>query len=153
MKARLAFVLVAVLTLPCMIAGQAAPDTKPADIQPQSAEAPRSGSAQTPSPAAAGQPVSASNAAVLEDGTPVRMRIARTVSSADAKTGDTVDFEVLEDVFGAFSDNTPSSIGVAAGEHTVRLTKAGYKPWERKLRTSAGNIKIAAELEAESAPK
>jgi hypothetical protein len=27
------------------------------------------------------------------------MRIAHTVSSADAKTGDTVDFEVLEDVF------------------------------------------------------
>jgi PEGA domain len=35
---------------------------------------------------------------VLEDGTPVRMRINRTVSSADAHVGDTVDFEVLQDV-------------------------------------------------------
>ena len=34
----------------------------------------------------------------LEDGTPIKLRIARTVSSADAKTGDTVDFEVLEEV-------------------------------------------------------
>lgn len=35
---------------------------------------------------------------VLEDGTPVKMRINRTVSSADAHVGDTVDFEVLEDI-------------------------------------------------------
>jgi len=35
---------------------------------------------------------------VLEDGTPVRMRINRTISSADAHLGDTVDFEVLQDV-------------------------------------------------------
>jgi hypothetical protein len=35
---------------------------------------------------------------VLEDSTPVRLRINRTVSSADAHVGDTVDFEVLEDV-------------------------------------------------------
>ena len=35
---------------------------------------------------------------VLEDGTPVKMRINRTISSADAHTGDTVDFEVLEDI-------------------------------------------------------
>jgi len=35
---------------------------------------------------------------VLEDGTPVKLRINRTVSSADAHVGDTVDFEVLEDV-------------------------------------------------------
>jgi hypothetical protein len=35
---------------------------------------------------------------VLEEGTPVRLRINRTVSSADAHEGDTVDFEVLDDV-------------------------------------------------------
>src|SRR5437660_592120 len=34
----------------------------------------------------------------LEDGTPVKLRISRTVSSADAHVGDTVDFEVLEEV-------------------------------------------------------
>lgn len=35
---------------------------------------------------------------VLEDGTPIKMRINRTVSSADAHVGDTVDFEVLQDI-------------------------------------------------------
>lgn len=35
----------------------------------------------------------------LEDGTPVKLRTSRTISSADAHAGDTLDFEVLEDVF------------------------------------------------------
>jgi hypothetical protein len=34
----------------------------------------------------------------LEDGTPVKLRINRTISSADAHVNDTVDFEVLEEV-------------------------------------------------------
>lgn len=35
---------------------------------------------------------------VLEDATPVKLRLNRTVSSSDAKVGDTLDFEVLQDV-------------------------------------------------------
>ena len=54
---------------------------------------------------------------------------------------------------GAFAGNTPSEVGVAAGEHTVRVIKSGYKPWERKIRISTGTVKLAAELEnAEAAP-
>ena len=34
----------------------------------------------------------------LQDGTPLKLRINRNMSSADAKTGETVDFEVLEDI-------------------------------------------------------
>ncbi len=34
----------------------------------------------------------------LQDGTPVKLRTSRNMSSADDKTGSTVDFEVLEDV-------------------------------------------------------
>ena len=34
----------------------------------------------------------------LPDGTPVKLRVSRNLSSADAKTGETVDFEVLEDI-------------------------------------------------------
>src|SRR5947199_10599707 len=48
--------------------------------------------AETPAPKAAMQGFG------LEDGTPVKLRTARTISSADAHTGDTLDFEVLEDV-------------------------------------------------------
>jgi hypothetical protein len=35
---------------------------------------------------------------VLHDGTPVRLKLGRNLSSHDAQTGETVDFEVLEDV-------------------------------------------------------
>ncbi len=35
---------------------------------------------------------------VLEDETPIRLRLNRTVSSAEAHVGDTVDFEVLDDI-------------------------------------------------------
>jgi len=34
----------------------------------------------------------------LEDGTPIKLLLTRNLSSADAKTGDRVDFEVLEDI-------------------------------------------------------
>jgi hypothetical protein len=34
----------------------------------------------------------------LPDGTPVKLRIGRNISSADAKLGEHVDFEVLEDI-------------------------------------------------------
>jgi hypothetical protein len=49
---------------------------------------------QTPRPSS----VTSLKGFVLQEGTPVRLRIGRTVSSADAHVGDTVDFEVLEDV-------------------------------------------------------
>jgi hypothetical protein len=35
---------------------------------------------------------------VLEDATPVKLRSNRTISSSDSKVGDTVDFEVLQDI-------------------------------------------------------
>jgi hypothetical protein len=43
-------------------------------------------------------PTTASVPFALEDGTPIKLRIAQTVSSADAHVNDSVQFEVLEDV-------------------------------------------------------
>lgn len=51
-----------------------------------------------PAPAQVQKPYSGPKGFVLEDGTPVKLRIGRTVSSAEAHVGETVDFEVLEDV-------------------------------------------------------
>lgn len=45
---------------------------------------------------AAAQP--ASTRLLLKDGTPVRLRLANNVSSADAKSGDQVEFEALEEI-------------------------------------------------------
>src|SRR6266852_6797048 len=50
--------------------------------------------AQTPATTSLKQPL----AFGLEDGTPIKLRLTRNLSSADATTGDRVDFEVLEDV-------------------------------------------------------
>jgi len=47
-------------------------------------------------PAASVAPAGSPSSPILEDGTPVKLRIGRTVSSADAHVGETVDFEVLE---------------------------------------------------------
>ena len=51
-------------------------------------------SAQTPEQVPLKQPL----AFGLEDSTPIKLRLTRNLSSADAKTGDKVDFEVLEEV-------------------------------------------------------
>jgi PEGA domain-containing protein len=64
---------------------------------PTSTATPASASGQTV-PAPVQKPSSGPKGFVLEDGTPVKLRIGRTVSSADAHVGETVDFEVLEDV-------------------------------------------------------
>ncbi len=51
------------------------------------------------------------------------------------------------EIDGSFVGSTPSSVGVARGEHTLRISKDGYKPWVRSLRSSTGSIKIAAVLD------
>ena len=59
------------------------------------------GFAQSPSAPKANSapaPASSPSSPVLQDGTPVKLRIGQTVSSADAHVGETVDFEVLEEV-------------------------------------------------------
>lgn len=58
---------------------------------------------QPPTPAVQNQAADTSNFTsakgfVLEDGTPVKLRINRTISSGDAHVGDTVDFEVLQEI-------------------------------------------------------
>jgi hypothetical protein len=50
---------------------------------------------------------------------------------------------------GSFVGSTPSTIDVAAGDHTIAMNKNGYKLWERKIKVDGGKISVAAELEAE----
>jgi hypothetical protein len=52
------------------------------------------------------------------------------------------------EVDGGFVGNTPSTIELASGDHTVTVTKNGYKPWERKLKANGGNVSLNIELEA-----
>ncbi|MFZ0804672.1 MAG: PEGA domain-containing protein [Candidatus Sulfotelmatobacter sp.] len=92
MKTALIVLLFALLMSSAQLNAQA-DSTQPsaAPAPPQSQQPPVSDSATPAAPAAP-------KGFVLEDSTPVRLRINRTVSSGDAHVGDTIDFEVLEDV-------------------------------------------------------
>jgi len=56
------------------------------------------------------------------------------------------------EVDGAFVGSTPSTVTVSPGEHTIRLKKGGFVPWERKIKITSGNIKIAPDLEPLAPP-
>ena len=57
------------------------------------------------------------------------------------------------EVDGSFMGNTPSSIELVSGEHTVSVRKSGYKTWERKIKLTSGDVKLSAELEKNEPPK
>src|ERR1022692_1345634 len=50
---------------------------------------------------------------------------------------------------GNFVGNTPSQIDVTPGEHTLTISKSGFKTWERKFKATGGSVNINAELEAQ----
>jgi hypothetical protein len=58
---------------------------------------------------------------------------------------------------GAFVGSTPSTVGVAAGDHVITIVKKGFKSWEHKIKVTTGKVEIVAELEpnegADQAPK
>jgi len=77
----------------------------------------------------------------LEDGTPVKLRITRTVSSEDAKVGDTIDFEVLEEIKSHDVVLIPRGgiawATVTEAQSKRRMGRAG------KLNINIDNVKIA----------
>jgi PEGA domain len=79
------------LFLSCSSVAQTADPQTPATAQQPAEQA-------APQPGSQNSNVTSAKGFVLEEGTPVKLRINRTVSSVDAHTGDTVDFEVLEDI-------------------------------------------------------
>jgi hypothetical protein len=64
-----------------------------------------------------------------------------------ASTPDSAEIEID----GEFMGNTPSVLDLDPGEHTVTVRKAGYTPWERKMKLAGGDVKLNAELEQEGA--
>ncbi len=51
------------------------------------------------------------------------------------------------EIDGVFVGQTPSSVPTLPGEHSIRINKSGYRPWERKITTAGGQVTIAAELD------
>jgi hypothetical protein len=52
------------------------------------------------------------------------------------------------EVDGAFVGSTPSTVSLASGDHTVRVSKKGYLSYEKKLHTSGSKINLHADLDA-----
>jgi hypothetical protein len=84
---------VTLLLLSLVSAGQATNAPTPSNPTDKQTAAPT-----TPEPSAVPSNFTSAKGFVLEDDTPVRLRFNRTVSSADAHVGDTVDFEVLQEI-------------------------------------------------------
>jgi len=99
--------------------------------------------AQEPEAAPLKQPV----AFGLEDGTPIKLRLTRNLSSADATTGDRVDFEVLEDVKVKDVIRVPRGgialATVTEAQHKRRMARGG------KLNVNIDDVRLA---DGEKAP-
>lgn len=80
------------------------------------------------------------------------VQTSEQASSAAAQTGDVTVTSTPDsaDVFvdGTFKGNTPSTLKLASGKHTVKVTSAGYKDWEREIDVSAGSgVSLNAKLQ------
>ncbi len=114
MKNTLSTVIVALALVPAALAQTAVPNTSLA----------QQNETVLPSPAPAAPGLTTSQESILRDGTPVRLRLARTLSSAHAKPGDQIDFDVMDDVTVAGKTIMPrftKAIGV--------ITEAEHKKW------------------------
>jgi len=49
---------------------------------------------------------------------------------------------------GNFVGNTPSTISVAAGQHTITVKKKGYVDWSRTMNVSGSAVHLSADLDA-----
>ena len=77
--------------------------------------------------------------------TPLATGAGPSLSSVDIKsTPDGADITVDE----RFMGNTPSSLRLPAGDHKIKLEKAGFKPWEKTLTVVSGEAaNVNASLE------
>ncbi len=83
---------------------------------------------------------------------PASATAASTMNAAEAanteltliSTPDGADIELD----GAFVGSTPSTLTLTSGDHSVRVSKKGYQPYEKNLRTAGGKINLRAELDA-----
>jgi len=104
--------------------------------------------------ATAAQPAPASADHVAADA-PVRLAEQSSAAPTPAapsqtqvqisSTPDAADIEID----GSFVGSTPSTVGVAAGQHEISVKKTGFKPWERKITVSSGQVNVNAVLEPE----
>jgi hypothetical protein len=52
------------------------------------------------------------------------------------------------EIDGAFAGNTPSTLSVTPGQHTIAVKKKGYTDWTRTMNVSGTAVHLTADLEA-----
>jgi hypothetical protein len=76
--------------------------------------------------------------------------VSQTSASADIKIAvSSTPANADISVDGSFIGNTPSEIDVTPGDHTLTISKSGFKTWERKFKATGGSVNINAELESQ----
>jgi len=53
------------------------------------------------------------------------------------------------EIDGSFVGNTPSTIDLTSGDHSLKVTKPGFKDWQRSVKATGGNVNLNVELEAQ----
>jgi len=97
------------------------------------------GSAKQDSNATAGQTLSSAPPQSVEKVAEVGLATVDIKSTPDAA-------EISLD--GKFVGNTPSSFRFPVGDHSIKIEKSGFKPWERAISITAGGaLTISATLE------
>ena len=91
---------------------------------------------------AAAEPKATPIAVVMQQDPPKSSSAAQLAISSDPAGADI-------EIDGNFVGSTPSTVGVAAGQHQISVKKTGFKPWERKMAVSSGQVSVNATLETE----
>lgn len=79
----------------------------------------------------------------------------KTADASDAKSGDTgaVSIKSVPDAAdisadGSFVGNTPASLKLSPGKHTIKVSLAGYKEWSKEITvTSGSDVQLNAVLD------
>jgi hypothetical protein len=57
------------------------------------------------------------------------------------------------EIDGAFVGNTPSSVDVSPGEHSIRISKKGFVSWVKTLKAMPGHASVSPELQPTESTK
>jgi len=95
------------------------------------------------------------NALALRDGTPIRLRLARTLSSGEVTVGEKIDFDVLDDVrVGGqvvIRHGTKAIGSITQAEHKKRMGRAGKLNFVLEYVRLADDTKVTLRASRETA--
>jgi hypothetical protein len=77
---------------------------------------------------------------------PAVLQMSKFPSAAKLSVASSPDGADIE-VDGNFVGNTPSTLELPRGKHTVSVKKSGYSQWQRKVKLTGGEVRINVDLE------